>query len=118
MDTLRLALALRQALVLSYPRGSQQLCTTANNAVHVLFPGARRHVGTFEGQPHEWAQVDDLFVDLTANQFPGGPEVVLTKSLDGRWRSTAVPWQPRSSWPADKTDEVDALVQQARSNLK
>ena len=82
MNTLRLAPALRQALVVGYPHGSRHVCTT-NHAVHVLLPrhSTPRQVGTFEGQPHEWAQVGDLFVHLEVKiPTAGSPE--LRKALE------------------------------------
>lgn len=94
--------------VLRRERGGtlSQACTTANNVLRHLRPRAERWIGTFEGQPHEWARLDGVFIDVTAGQFPGGPDLVVATTLDDRWAGQRTEWQPTGMFPPGKLEEV------------
>ena len=111
----RLAWALEAALI-EHQGKLNGTCTTANNVFHRLFPDAERHMGWFEGQPHEWVRLEGFFVDATAGQFTRAGPVVAT-ALDARWQGQLMPWQPTESWPAGKLEEVQAIAERVREAL-
>lgn len=105
-----LARTLRAVLLRERGGDLRQACTTANNVLHRLRPSTERWIGTFDGEPHEWARLDGWFVDVTVSQFPGGPELVVATELDGRWAGRRADWQPSAAWPPGKQEEVAALA--------
>jgi hypothetical protein len=111
-----LARALEAALI-EHQGNLKNTCTTANNVIFRLFPGAERHVGFFLHQPHEWVRLEGFFVDAGVGQFTqAGP--VVAAALDARWQGRLMPWQPTDTWPAGKLEEVQILAGRVRKVLR
>jgi hypothetical protein len=72
-----------RAVILEIEGSTEAACTSAVNVTAAFFPHVEVVRGTFEGEDHEWCDLEGTQFDVTADQF-GGPEFAYG-SLDGRW---------------------------------
>lgn len=92
-------------------------CTAANEAFHQVFPHAKRFQGTYNGEDHEWAEINGKFVDVTASQF-GGPEVLFSSDLPPEYEGEETDWTTLSKQDREKADKILAAAERLAKDRK
>ena len=72
-----------RAAIIEVEGSTEAACTSAVNVTAAFYPYVEIVRGSFEGEEHEWVDLEGTQYDVTADQF-AGPELALG-NLDSRW---------------------------------